>query len=139
MNTAFLFFKSPIIVDNRRSREQIRGCSLFTTDSQKTPTTTKCLVFDQGGLRYRRHQKTTILVKLILHFCYSFSALCMNGFSALNKVPFVLGELLKPVSAVSSTFSNPICLSNARKAFPGMAPPFHWDQLITLSFRSCCT
>jgi hypothetical protein len=58
--------------------------------------------------------------------------LVVVGFFARNSVALVFGELLKPVSATSSTFSNPICLSNARKSFPGMAPPSHWDHFLIL-------
>jgi hypothetical protein len=57
-----------------------------------------------------------------------------DAFSALIKTPFVFPELLKPVSRTNPTSSKPAELIIARKSFPGIAPPSHLYQLVSMSF-----
>src|SRR5208283_3286870 len=68
------------------------------------------------------------------------SALCWGidtaGFEALNKAPFVTGELLRPVSETISASTKPTCFIIARKSFPGIAPPIHPAQLSTRALTS---
>ena len=54
------------------------------------------------------------------------------GFLARNRTPFVTGELLKPVSATHSTSANPASFNISRKTFPGIAPPCHPAQFLTM-------
>ena len=59
-----------------------------------------------------------------------------TGLTARNNIPLVTGELLKPVSETSSAASKPACCNNARKTFPGMAPPSHLAQFSTRALVS---
>jgi len=59
-----------------------------------------------------------------------------DHFFARNNAPFVLRELLKPVSPTNSSSSKPACFNNARKPFPGIVPPSHMNQLSTRALVS---
>jgi hypothetical protein len=60
----------------------------------------------------------------------------LHIFWARINTPSVFGELLKPVLATNSVFLKPACSIIARKSFPGIAPPSHWDQLLMICFLS---
>ena len=68
--------------------------------------------------------------------CFYLSA--TSAFRARIKTPFVLGELLNPVSATNSTSLNPACGNISRKSIPGIAPPSHLNQLLIRFFIFGC-
>jgi hypothetical protein len=60
-----------------------------------------------------------------------------HGFFAIINTPSVFPELLNPVLSFNITSSKPVELIDARKSFPGIAPPSHLYQLSTMPFLGC--
>jgi len=79
-------------------------------------------IFRDDRLNVTCSQVWAKLVQNLLHLRI-YGVLEMAGFAARNNTPFVMGELLNPVSATSSTSVKPTSFIMARKSFPGIAPP----------------
>ncbi len=63
-------------------------------------------------------------------------SLSQSHLRALKSMPMVTGELCTPVSPWDAASVNPISLSSARNAVPGVAPPCHLNQLSAASAGS---
>jgi hypothetical protein len=67
------------------------------------------------------------------HSCFAAAIPLPGGFTARNSIPWVDGELSKPVSPAGAHCANPAASISARKSFPGKAPPCQPAQAATLA------